>query len=168
MPSAPKPSISKSNPSNVSNSSKSLENEKNNVTVVVQNSDKSNTVASNATKTLDKNIHDEDKSPEDNTSQSSTDESSLPDYLRHRGRRQLGGGGGIIQAPLLSACKPGAKRDYNYKCRAKFIPQERNRRASDDPTYIKETSPSPPRIKCPKVISISLTNLVLYNSFIFI
>ena len=74
---------------------------------------------------------------------------SLPDYLRHRDRRQLTGGGGIIQAPLLSACKPGAKRDYNYKCRPKFIPQERSRRNSDNAE--KTASPVPPRIKCPEV-----------------
>ncbi|XP_018020244.1 uncharacterized protein LOC108676639 [Hyalella azteca] len=72
---------------------------------------------------------------------------SLTDLWRHRDRRQLTGGGGIIQAPLLSACKPGAKRDYNYKCRPKFIPQQRSTDSSDK----KETAaaPVPPRIKCP-------------------
>ncbi|CAL4096256.1 unnamed protein product [Meganyctiphanes norvegica] len=75
----------------------------------------------------------------------SSSEASLPDYMCHRGRRQLGSGGGIIQAPLLTACKPGAKRDYNYKCRPKFIPQERNKRSDDD----KATS-IPPKIKCPE------------------
>ena len=80
---------------------------------------------------------------------SAFDRGSLPDYLRHRDRRQLTGGGGIIQAPLLSACKPGAKRDYNYKCRPKFIPQDRNRRDSDSSE--ENTDPTPPRIKCPEV-----------------
>lgn len=80
---------------------------------------------------------------------------SLPDYLRHRDRRQLTGGGGIIQAPLLSACKPGAKRDYNYKCRPKFIPQERSRRASDSAEKT-VASPVPPRIKCPEVRKTSI------------
>ncbi|KAF2353014.1 protein of unknown function DUF4789 [Trinorchestia longiramus] len=71
---------------------------------------------------------------------------SLTDQ-RHRDRRQLTAGGGIIQAPLLSACKPGAKRDYNYKCRPKFIPQEKN---TEDSQKKQSAVPVPPRIKCPK------------------
>lgn len=77
---------------------------------------------------------------------SSSSEMSLPKYLRHRGRRQLGEGGGIIQAPLLSACKPGAKRDYNYKCRPKFIPQGRDRRRVVGVSI----GPRRPTISCPK------------------
>lgn len=77
----------------------------------------------------------------------SSSETSLPKYLRHRGRRQLGEGGGIIQAPLLSACKPGAKRDYNYKCRPKFIPQGRDRRRVAGVSV----GPRRPTISCPKV-----------------
>ncbi|XP_045127132.1 uncharacterized protein LOC123513823 isoform X2 [Portunus trituberculatus] len=76
----------------------------------------------------------------------SSSEMSLPKYLRHRGRRQLGEGGGIIQAPLLSACKPGAKRDYNYKCRPKFIPQGRDRRRVGGVSV----GPRRPTISCPK------------------
>ncbi|XP_050734572.1 uncharacterized protein LOC127007507 isoform X2 [Eriocheir sinensis] len=76
----------------------------------------------------------------------SSSELSLPKYLRHRGRRQLGEGGGIIQAPLLSACKPGAKRDYNYKCRPKFIPQGRDRRRVAGVNV----GPRRPTISCPK------------------
>ncbi|KAG0722257.1 hypothetical protein GWK47_044843 [Chionoecetes opilio] len=77
----------------------------------------------------------------------SSSEMSLPKYLRHRDRRQLGEGGGIIQAPLLSACKPGAKRDYNYKCRPKFIPQGRDRRRIPSVSV----GPRRPTISCPKV-----------------
>lgn len=77
----------------------------------------------------------------------SSSEMSLPKYLRHRGRRQLGEGGGIIQAPLLSACKPGAKRDYNYKCRPKFIPQGRDRRRVAGVNV----GPRRPTISCPQV-----------------
>ena len=87
---------------------------------------------------------------------SSSSEMSLPKYLRHRGRRQLGEGGGIIQAPLLSACKPGAKRDYNYKCRPKFIPQGRDRRRVAGVSV----GPRRPTISCPKVSRVQVRFLV--------
>ncbi|KAG7173879.1 hypothetical protein Hamer_G020027 [Homarus americanus] len=93
---------------------------------------------------------DDDLDPDEESEQSSSSEMSLPKYLRHRGRRQLGEGGGIIQAPLLSACKPGAKRDYNYKCRPKFIPQERDRRGAGGAGSLANTNPRPPRISCPE------------------
>ncbi|KAK8736282.1 hypothetical protein OTU49_004912 [Cherax quadricarinatus] len=85
---------------------------------------------------------------DEESQQSSSSEMSLPKYLRNRGRRQLGEGGGIIQAPLLSACKPGAKRDYNYKCRPKFIPQERDRRRAGAGSN--SIAPRPPTITCPQ------------------
>lgn len=93
----------------------------------------------------------DDLDADDEEEQSSSSEMSLPKYLRHRGRRQLGEGGGIIQAPLLSACKPGAKRDYNYKCRPKFIPQERDRRRVTNVGSLGNRAPRPPRISCPEV-----------------
>ncbi|XP_066949467.1 uncharacterized protein [Macrobrachium rosenbergii] len=86
---------------------------------------------------------------EEKENQTSSSETTLPKYLRHRGRRQLEGGG-IIQAPLLSACKPGAKRDYNYKCRPKFIPQERDRHGGTNAGTLGNTAPRPPRISCPE------------------
>ncbi|XP_068212718.1 uncharacterized protein [Palaemon carinicauda] len=92
----------------------------------------------------------EEEEEEEKENQTSSSETSLPKYLRHRGRRQLGEGGGIIQAPLLSACKPGAKRDYNYKCRPKFIPQERDRRSGTSVGAVSNTTPRPPRISCPE------------------
>ncbi|KAK7069852.1 hypothetical protein SK128_026229 [Halocaridina rubra] len=101
-----------------------------------------------ATDTGDSGTGDDDSEEKENQ-QTSSSESSLPKYLRHRGRRQLVEGGGIIQAPLLSACKPGAKRDYNYKCRPKFIPQERDRRGARN-TASNEAAPRQPRISCPE------------------
>lgn len=91
----------------------------------------------------------------------SSSEMSLPKYLRHRGRRQLGEGGGIIQAPLLSACKPGAKRDYNYKCRPKFIPQGRDRRRIAGVSV----RPRRPTISCPKVSELQPVQFLLLKPY---
>ncbi|XP_071552898.1 uncharacterized protein [Panulirus ornatus] len=102
------------------------------------------------TETTPDHLSEDDLDSDDEQEQSSSSEMSLPKYLRHRGRRQLGEGGGIIQAPLLSACKPGAKRDYNYKCRPKFIPQERDRRRAANVGSLSNRASRPPRISCPE------------------
>ncbi|XP_076062819.1 uncharacterized protein LOC143037966 [Oratosquilla oratoria] len=76
----------------------------------------------------------------------SSSEATLPEYLRHRDRRQSDSGGGIIDAPRLVKCRSGAERDYNYKCREVYVPADRDRRSSGANT---DKTPSPPSIECP-------------------
>nr|XP_045582251.1 uncharacterized protein LOC123745594 isoform X2 [Procambarus clarkii] len=117
---------------------------------VITNVSSGNTGISKGAKAPKGEFSEDELDAEEESQQSSSSEISLPKYLRHRGRRQLGEGGGIIQAPLLSACKPGAKRDYNYKCRPKFIPQERDRRGTGSVGSRSKLTPRPPRISCPE------------------
>ncbi|XP_047498048.1 uncharacterized protein LOC125045047 [Penaeus chinensis] len=90
----------------------------------------------------------EGEDEEEEGQQSSSSEMSLPKYMRHRGRRQSAGG--IINAPELIQCKPGAEKDYNRKCRPRFIPQEKSRRAAGS-----RPSSTQPSIKCPENTSLN-------------
>ncbi|XP_042872652.1 uncharacterized protein LOC122253532 [Penaeus japonicus] len=90
---------------------------------------------------------DEEKEEEEEQ-QLSSSEMSLPKYMPHRGRRQSAGG--IINAPELIQCKPGAEKDYNRKCRPRFIPQEKSRRDAGS-----ISSSTQPAIQCPENTSLN-------------
>lgn len=93
----------------------------------------------------EKGAEEEGEEEEEEGQQSSSSEKSLPKYMPHRGRRQSAGG--IINAPELIQCKPGAEKDYNRKCRPRFIPQEKSPRSLPNSTE--------PTIKCPKNTSLN-------------
>lgn len=91
---------------------------------------------------------------------------SFSDFLKKRNKRKSWSNlwksqlvPGILNAPLLNQCRPGAKKDYNGHCRSKILPLIEGSQNQDTGNGL--FNPSLPYIACKEVML--LNQLELHN-----